>query len=326
MIHFIINPKGASGKTMQIWEKTESILKELNVEYKAHFSEKGYRIPDICREICGETQDTVDIAVLGGDGSMNDAVNGITDFDRVRLGLIPAGSGNDMVRDMDLPDLDELVRRIARQTTCRMTDVGEVIYYPAGSPAGTEPVHRFFNVSSGAGFDAAICVDVDRSKAKGLFNRLGIGKLIYLFVAIRLIFTMKPSRMTLEGRITDMKTGKEETYTEERPLVFENAMFAAAMNHQFEGGGFRFCPDSSIDDGMLDICLPDGLGVADFFKLFPKAAKGRHTENAGVNMLRTDRIRIRSSSPVWIHTDGEVCAESADLMFGIAAKKLKLLV
>ncbi|MBR2121524.1 MAG: diacylglycerol kinase family lipid kinase [Lachnospiraceae bacterium] len=326
MIHFIVNPKGASGKTMRIWEKTEGMLKELDAEYQVHFSAPDNRIPQICRKLCEDTPDTVDIVVLGGDGSMNDAVNGITDFERVRLGLIPSGSGNDMVRDMGLPDLKELVERIAEQKTYRTADVGELLYYPAGRNDSAGPVRRLFNVSSGAGFDAAICVDVDRSKAKEIFNRLGIGKLIYLFVAVRQIFTMRPCKMTLEGNIRDVMTGREETYTEDRPLVFEKAMFAATMNHQYEGGGFQFCPDASAEDGMLDICLPDGLGVADFFKLFPKAAKGRHIGSEGIHILRTSRLRIRCSSPIWIHTDGEVCGESCDLTVGIAAGKLRLLV
>ena len=352
MIHFIVNPMGASGNTYAVWQKTEAYLQKKGTEYKVHFSTPETGTEDICRQLTSGIPadgEDVTLVVVGGDGSLNEAVNGIADFEHTRVGLIPAGSGNDLVRDMYLPEGDELVERLVENTVRRTYDVGEIIIHHVcgiddrvgSDPAGRKdtgsreadgPVRRLFNVSAGMGFDAAICVGVEHSGGKKLLNRIGLGKLIYLLVAIRMIFSMKPAAIRIEGALKKAKDngagafGETEVFTAEKPLVFDRAMFAAAMNHQFEGGGFRFAPVSSACDGLLDIVVPDGLSTLDFFRLFPKASGGRHVGSRGINILRSDRIRIHSQSPLWVHTDGEAWYASDDLTIGISGSRLKMLV
>ena len=131
--------------------------------------------------------------------------------------------------------------------------------------------------------------------------------------------------MRAEGKAQDVFRDAV-TYTEESPLVFEKAMFLAFMNHQFEGGGFRFCPQASAGDGYLDLCLPDNISTGSFFKLFPLAAKGRHTTEPGICIMRTKCVHIRSRKPLWVHTDGEVWYSSNDITVSIAKDKLQLLI
>lgn len=350
MIHFIVNPKGASGNTFIVWQKVEAWLQKKGTEYEVHFSTHDLHIGDICRQLTtGIPADGEDVTlvIVGGDGSLNEAVNGIADFEHTRVGLIPAGSGNDLVRDMYLPEGEELLERLNENTVRRTYDIGEIIIHHvsavdkrdtadpagiAGGPADGRSVRRLFNVSSGIGFDAAICVGVEHSKAKRILNRIGLGKLIYLLVAIRMIFSMKPAAIRIEGTLRRAgdngagSYGETEVFTQEKPLVFEKAMFAAAMNHQCEGGGFRFAPAASACDGLLDVCVPDGLSAADFFRLFPKASKGRHLGCRGIHILRSGRIRIHSQVPLWVHTDGEAWYASDDLTIGISGSRLKMLV
>ena len=177
MIHFIVNPMGASGNTYAVWQRTEACLQKNGTEYEVHFSTHDNRIEDICRQLTTGIPvdgDDVTLVVVGGDGSLNEAVNGIADFEHTRIGLIPAGSGNDLVRDMYLPEGEELIERLAQNTVRRTYDVGEVIihhvcrvdqrstadpaHFVKRSAEGADvTVHRLFNVSAGAGFDAAIC-------------------------------------------------------------------------------------------------------------------------------------------------------------------------
>ena len=98
-IDFVINP--ASGHAVKAWKKVEKLLQG-RCDYHVHRSENGRNTEVICRELSSAGED-VTIVVVGGDGSMNDAVNGIQDFTHTRLGLIPCGSGNDLAKDLNMP-------------------------------------------------------------------------------------------------------------------------------------------------------------------------------------------------------------------------------
>ena len=182
MIHVIVNPAGAGGKTGRYWEKKIQPLLE-GTEYQLHLSTEEGAAERICAELSSfiPEGETVRILILGGDGTINAAVNGIRDFEHTQLGLIPCGSGNDLARDLHFPeDPAELVRRILSGQTVRQVDVGECIWNDTGKS-------RFFVVSAGAGFDAAVCHYAQISVLKRFLNRLGLGKLVYISL-INLLF------------------------------------------------------------------------------------------------------------------------------------------
>ena len=188
MIHVIVNPAGAGGKTGRYWEKKIQPLLE-GTEYQLHLSTEEGAAERICAELSSfiPEGETVRILILGGDGTINAAVNGIRDFEHTQLGLIPCGSGNDLARDLPFPeDRAELVRRILSGQTVRQVDVGECVWNDTGKS-------RFFVVSAGVGFDAAVCHYAQISVLKRFLNRFGLGKLVYILEAIRLIFSYKPS-------------------------------------------------------------------------------------------------------------------------------------
>ena len=103
-----------------------------------------------------------------------------------------------------------------------------------------------FGISAGMGFDAAVCQEVSVSPVKRVLNRFGLGKLIYLLIALKQLAFMTPCPMLL-----DMEEG--------RKFYFHKVYFAAVMNQKYEGGGFRFCPDASPSDGVLDVIVVEGL-------------------------------------------------------------------
>ena len=276
MIHVIVNPAGAGGKTGRYWEKKIQPLLE-GTEYQLHLSTEEGAVERICAELSSfiPEGETVRILILGGDGTINAAVNGIRDFEHTQLGLIPCGSGNDLARDLHFPeDPAELVRRILSGQTVRQVDVGECIWNDTGKS-------RFFVVSAGAGFDAAVCHYAQVSLLKRFLNRFGLGKLVYILEAIRLIFSYKPSVSDLiPGAVSEAdsaesgeKTGKQAG---EKPVHYDRFIFAAGMNHRFEGGGFMMCPKAKDDDGELDYCIVHDLSVLDFFRFFPSATSGGH--------------------------------------------------
>ena len=108
MLYVIVNPKAQSGRTGKLWEKVEARLKEKNAEYEQVKAENAGglmgQVAQLTKPVpAGEGEKgAVDLLVIGGDGTLNDVVSAVGDFSRVRVGLIPSGSGNDFARDLKL--------------------------------------------------------------------------------------------------------------------------------------------------------------------------------------------------------------------------------
>lgn len=85
-----------------------------------------------------------------------------------------------------------------------------------------------------------------------------MGKLIYLMVALKqfLFLTPSPVTITLDGN---------------KPQTFSRTWFAAVMNQKYEGGGFKFCPDASPEDGLLDVIVIEGISKLKMLFCLPSA-------------------------------------------------------
>ena len=186
------------------------------------------------------------------------------------------------------------MKRILSGHTVRVIDIGEVTMHDTCNridpltleqdPAfRTEPFTRRFVISTGLGFDAEICEGVMYSQTKKVLNRIRAGKLSYLAVAMRLIFRNESFYLEMK---TDDKTMRQS-----------KTMFAVAMNHRYEGGGFMFCPRAVNNDGLLDYCLVHDMSTADFFRLFPSASavQGARRRRSGVTWRSFAALRANSS-------------------------------
>lgn len=311
MYHIIINPASRSGRSIQIWKKIiKPALAEKRIRYKAYLSKRPGDVKRIAKKISDSVAegDFCRIIILGGDGTVNEALQGIRDFSRVVIGYIPTGSSNDLARDMGIlkNPLHALERILAasnpsgKNCGVRLMDSGLVTF-------GTDSRH--FVVSCGIGFDAAVCEETMHSKVKVFLNRLKLGKLTYLGIGIKQIFTAKKAscNLYLDGR---------------GPIHVEKLLFAAAMIHRFEGGGFRFCPSADDRDGILDLCVAGNLSAAVILLALPASFFGWHFIFPGITHYRAKRVRIETSTPLWLHTDGEIHGKFSSLEISCRQKNV----
>ena len=316
MIHIIVNPGGASGRTMDYFRK--KILPLFSgADYEIHFSSQSDSLTQIASRLTDSSsrkESFVNLAVVGGDGTLNEVLNGIQDFEHTRVGLIPSGSGNDLARGLELPsDPGEIVKRILREETLRQMDVGQTILHD-------RDVSMLFAVSSGIGFDAQVCHMASDDSVKGVLHKIGQGKLIYLREAVKLILSWEsaPAQITYERR---------EGETKDVVRVQDELVFAAGMNHKYEGGGFMLCPKAEADDGKLDLCVVHNLSKTEFFRFFLGAFKGKHVKHKEcVTQARRRSVRIQAQRPLWVHVDGETRYTSVDVQFRTAEVRLNLMV
>ena len=311
MYYFLVNPASRSGRAGKCWERIEEVLKKRGISYKVHFTRQKGDMKRLARELTlpGERADEVHLVVLGGDGTVNEAVSGIQDFASTRFSFIPTGSGNDLARDMGISrDPVKALAQLLRADRARPMDVGSVHYNDAPLP------DQLFVDSAGIGFDAGVCREVQHSSIKTLLNRFGLGKLAYLFVALRQLLKSPNAQAEL-----DMKTADGRM----RHVRFARLMFTAFMSHRFEGGGFQFSPQADASDGLLDLCIVHDVPRWKVLLVLPTAFWGGHYRFREVTGLRGSWFRIRTTLPLWVHTDGEVAASSCDITVTCHKKLLR---
>ena len=179
MYYFIINPNSSSGKGLLIWKSTEPVLKERNVDYHPFFTKDRESTAHLVKRLCTEKAPATIVAV-GGDGTVNDVLNGLSNFENITFGYIPSGSGNDLARGLHLEtDPEKALERILSPTRTESLRIGSV-----SAPAFS----RRFLVSSGLGFDAAVCEGALHSRFKKFLNQLHLGKLTYTGIALKELF------------------------------------------------------------------------------------------------------------------------------------------
>jgi len=324
MYHIIVNPASRSGKGAKIWAMLEPVLKEKQVTYLVHYSEKSGHIIQIIRELSSKAFSADDhnilkLIVLGGDGTFNEALQGITDFEHTYLGYIPTGSSNDMARDIyDAKDPISVLNRILSCKEPTRMDLGHLTLnriddeLPRTQTEKSVPEH-YFGVSCGLGFDAAVCEEILSSKLKKIMNKLGLGKLTYLGIALKQLFAAK-------------KVSCEITLDDKQTITLPRFLFVAGMIHQYEGGGFMFCPGADFHDGIMDICLVGNVPKLLILLALPTAFKGKHYLFKGVDKYTARKMTVKTASPLWLHTDGEVFAKTDSITLTCEKEKLQILL
>ena len=287
-LYLIVNQHSRSGRGARILSE---VIKEIRgrgficqvfqTEYKGHATK-------ITRDLMDQSGNTIlNLIVIGGDGTINEVINGVTDFSRIRLGVVPAGSGNDFVRGQKLKSsaktcIDRILAELEQSKSARQIDIGEVRW---------EKGRRRFVISSGVGMDAEVCRLVEKSRLKRFLNLFGLGQMIYLVLTVKALFTMDTATLSL------IRGNRQYTY--------RNMIFTAAMNSVWEGGGVPMAPGADPSDGRLSACMVFGIPKAATFFLLPFLALGRHEDVRNFRFFDEKAFRLKLDHPMAIHTDGE---------------------
>jgi diacylglycerol kinase (ATP) len=255
--------------------------------------------PEDAKEAAAELDDGL-LIVIGGDGTINDVVNGlgVAGFPQgVTLALLPAGTGNDLAKTLAIPENPTAAQSIIRQNRVRSLDVARVSSDGVGE--------RFFvNVATG-GLGAQIS-DANDEEVKSKW-----GKLSYLRASLEVAsdFNVREVAFYLDGEEHQVR-----------------AVNIAIGNCRYTGGGWPAAPRANPEDGLLDIVVIEDVGLKEFLALAPTAlAKYDYLYKEGVFFKRAREIRVETQPGLEFTVDGEVIGDDpAD--FVVIPNTLKILV
>jgi len=270
----IVNPVAGQGKPEQSLEAISEAFASLNPEI---FVTGKSGDAEEAAAAAARSGDFHSVIVAGGDGTVNEAVNGILGASGdVSLAIVPIGTQNVLAYELGISKLtlDQLCSLVAARKT-RCIDVGKLD-------------NRYFTLMAGCGFDAVVVRDVYRP-IKDL-----IGPAAYALSTLAALTNYRSTtmRLTLDG----------ETFTTESFLLIVANSASYAYHH------VKLAPFASLDDGWLDICLferppTDRFGfAAQVVALFTS----RHLRDPRVRYYRARSIKIDSVPPAAVQLDGDI--------------------
>ncbi len=279
-IHLILNPASGKGRGGRQARRILQHLAAIGVHVKEYVTGGRGHATDIARQL---PDDNLPLLVLGGDGTLNEVINGL----RARshpVAVLPLGTGNDFARLMGLRTVEHALHAFANGTT-RRVDAAVIDVVEEG---GAVLRRRFIN-SMGIGFDAAVAVDVSRAS-------FGSGILPYLLAVFRVL------RHFASVTATMVYNNEEQAST----------LFLACIgNGTTSGGGFKLTPLASPDDGLLDLCHVRHVGTRRVLQVLPRAVNGSHLRAPEVHSARAAHYDIELDDPLPVHCDGEILTEHA---------------
>lgn len=218
------------------------------------------------------------IIAVGGDGTVQEALNGIlAGGGQLELGIMPFGSGNDLARSLGLPTDLEPAWRIAVGHATRMIDVGHA--------RNGEGEARWFASAGGIGFDAQVAA---RMRERRWWRTGRAGYLATTLVELRRF------------------TNREVTVTCDGETRRDSVLFVALANGPYYGGGMRIAPDARLDDGQLDVCIVGDISRRTAMQQLPNLYRGTHVRHPRVTMSRGATVSIDGDPEATrIHLDGE---------------------
>ena len=274
----IINPiSGRQGRPETARRRAalaQQVLSAAAIKHEVKITERPGHAYTLAREAVRRGDSLV--FAWGGDGTMNEVGRAVA-FSHTALGLIPAGSGNGLARELHVPMQPEEAFTTALRASDRTIDVGEI------------NGHFFFN-AAGVGFDAHVT---------WLFNTRPHGRrgmLSYVTIAARELFRYRPP---------------EYTVTVDGETISSRALLIAVANSRQYGNGALIAPDARLDDGQLDMVLVQERSPLATLWEARRLFNGTLARAEGVMMKRVTQATIGADEPFRFHVDGEPVAETS---------------
>lgn len=309
-IIFVINPKAGKGKGIdKLTEKIRSASDKTGIKADIYMTEAAGDAEAFADLMGKETEasgEEVRLIACGGDGTLNEVLNGAIKYENLTVGVVPIGTGNDFCRNF--PDDGDFLDMEA-QLTGKVIKSDAIRY--SGLMAGKEQTRYCANMFN-IGFD---CNVVDLT-AKLKTYPLIAGSFAYL-LGVAITFIKKKGaklRVELDGE------------------VIENGslLLTAIANGGFCGGGVHSSPYASVTDGIMDVNVIYNVSRWQFLKKFPYYAKGTHMELPGISdIIYAGTCRKARITPLdgtmRLCTDGEI-VDAGTIDFEIVPEAFNLLV
>lgn len=285
----IINELAGSGHGQTVWDIVKPLLEQRQIVFEYRVSEYAGHTIRLATEFAEKRRlstksVTTVLLVIGGDGTLNEALNGLMQVptdDPMPLAYIPGGSGNDFARGLGMATEPSIaLAQVLNNMRARPLNIG---YYHET----LKNDHRYFVNNVGLGFDAQIVDDTNRSKKKGK-----LGHWAYLSNALKAYSQQESYPLTV--------------HVDHQRDQYRHAFLCTVSNHPYFGGGVKILPQANIHDDQLELIVveePHWWTILWLFLLLLMG--GRHLNSRFVHHYRNAKLHLLVNSVEIGQMDGQ---------------------
>jgi YegS/Rv2252/BmrU family lipid kinase len=278
--HFILNPKsGRKGKLKNAEDTIKEACQKRKISYHIYYTTcQGDATEYVSSMVKVSPEDRHRFICMGGDGTINEIVNGVPANSNVEFGVIPNGSGNDFIRNFTNKELFTSIEAQLDGETVSLDLIKVNDMYSA----------NMVNI----GFD---CNAAKEAASLKRFKFVTPGMSYILGVLVCLFRTFG----------TKMKIVFDDGYT-----IEDNLTLTAIGNGQFCGGGFCAAPKALLNDGLMDVCVIKKVSRLQFLQLVGDYKAGTYLKNPNalkvIEYRRVSHFKMEFEEPIPICLDGEI--------------------
>ncbi len=298
----IVNPNAGHGKGRKDWSMIASFLSKHKLFYKVCFTLTRRHAIELTQT--GITEGYRKLIAVGGDGTLNEVVNGIFTQDicpttDISLSMIMVGTGNDWGKLFDIPSSYEAAICVIKKENARLQDAGKVCYYD-----GIKRDHRYFINIAGLGFDAVVVKRTNYTRDKGYR-----GKAVYFLNLLKSLMMYSHTDTSVE--IDGLR-------------IQHNVLSISIGIGKYSGGGMRQTPDAIPDDGLFDITVIKKMTKTEVILSLKKLYDGTLLDHPKIEGFQGKDIIIDSDPLIHLEADGESLGHSP-IEFQIIPKSIKII-
>jgi YegS/Rv2252/BmrU family lipid kinase len=298
----ILNPTSGNGNGLHALPQIERLCKQHGISFDLVRTERPGHGIELTRQAVKDGYKV--IIAAGGDGTVNEVINGLMQCRQEGLtipplGVLCVGRGNDFAGSMGIPaDLEDGVKAFVDDHH-RIIDIGKV----AG---GEYPEGRYFGNCVGVGFDAITTIEVHKLPRWG-------GFIAFMVAVLKTVFLY--NKAPLATTVYDDKT------------LTQRSLLISIMNGRRLGGGFYMAPNSEPDDGLLDLCIAEQMSSFEVIKMIPHFTRGDQATQPAIKTGQAAHITITAvDGPLPAQTDGEIiCVDGTRLEIEVLPRQLEII-
>jgi len=281
---FIVNPCAARGTVGKNWPQIKELAEKRLGPFRSFLTTAPGEATRFAALAVSEGAQA--IICVGGDGTLNEVINGLMTEagprnPEIQIGLLPNGTGCDFRRTLSIPTNPEDALKVIEMGRTRRIDLGRLRYADHGGETRT----RYFHNLTSFGLGGEVDERVNKSGKK-----LG-GFLSFIIATLVSVVLYEKKRIRLRV---------DEHFDEE--VV---ALNVAVANGQYHGGGMRVAPDADPSDGIFHVTLIGDLSLPEVFYYLPKLYDGKILQVKQVRSLTGKKVEALSGQRVLLDVDGE---------------------
>jgi diacylglycerol kinase (ATP) len=296
---FLINPTAGKVKSSKLKSQIINLINAYEYTYDIFLTQ----YPMHAAEICQGNLDYKYLIIAGGDGTLNEIVNGLSPNKDIIVGVLPLGTGNDFSKNLNLEGSIEnnLKMIFDEKYNIKNVDIGVVEYKEEHDISFKQC--NFIN-AAGIGFDSYVAYLNQKYK---VFS----GIISYIIAVLKALLNYKPMKTKIKFN--------------ELVLEDENLLITIG-NGISSGGGFYLTKNAIIDDNLLDVCIVEFLGRFKILNKMPLVMLNKIDKLKEAKLYKTSNIKIEIEEPYYLHTDGESPSNKVkEIKFSILKDKLKFI-